>query len=121
MPDGERVEAALVGTDALADISVLRLKPESPRPPDKPWPVAAFGDSDRLRIGDVVYAMGSPSAISQSVTRGIVSNTRMTMPDLLWPMKFELDGEEVGTLVRWVGHDATIFGGNSGGPLVNEA
>ena len=55
------------------------------------WPVAAFGDSDKLRIGDVVYAMGSPSAISQSVTRGIVSNTRMTMPELI-PITFRLDG-----------------------------
>jgi serine protease Do len=123
MPDGEKIEAALVGTDALADILVLKLKPDPDVNPDaagRKWPVARFGDSDKLRIGDVVYAMGSPSAISQSVTRGIVSNTRMTMPELLWPMTFRLDGEEVGTLVRWIGHDAVIFGGNSGGPLVNE-
>ena len=118
MPDGERVDATLVGTDALADIAVLLLKPEEGRGPRK-WPVATFGDSDKLRIGDVVYAMGSPSAISQSVTRGIVSNTRMTIPEM-FAMAFRLDGEEVGTLVRWIGHDATIFGGNSGGPLVNE-
>ena len=123
MPDGEKIEATLVGTDALADISVLQLKPDpalDPKAASRKWPVATFGDSDKLRIGDVVYAMGSPSAISQSVTRGIVSNTRMTMPELLWPMTFRLDGEEVGTLVRWIGHDAVIFGGNSGGPLVNE-
>jgi len=122
MPDGEKVEATLVGTDALADISILKLKPDPDIDPDaarRKWPVATFGDSDKLRIGDVVYAMGSPSAISQSVTRGIVSNTRMTMPELI-PITFRLDGEEVGTLVRWIGHDATIYGGNSGGPLVNE-
>ena len=126
MPDGERVEAKLVGTDALADISVLLLQPEANGTPGgaasqpRRWPFATFGDSEKLRVGDVVYAMGSPSAISQSVTRGIVSNTRMTMPELFWPMTFRLDGEEVGTLVRWIGHDAVIFGGNSGGPLVNE-
>ena len=123
MPDGEKIEATLVGTDALADISIVKLKPDPEIDPDaakRKWPVASFGDSDKLRIGDVVYAMGSPSAISQSVTRGIVSNTRMTMPELI-PITFRLDGEEVGTLVRWIGHDATIFGGNSGGPLVNEA
>lgn len=122
MPDGEKIEATLVGTDALADISVLKLKPDpdiNPVASNRKWPVASFGDSDKLRIGDVVYAMGSPSAISQSVTRGIVSNTRMTMPELI-PITFRLDGEEVGTLVRWIGHDATIYGGNSGGPLVNE-
>jgi serine protease Do len=122
MPDGEKIEATLVGTDALADISILKLKPDpdiDPNSGKRKWPVAAFGDSDKLRIGDVVFAMGSPSAISQSVTRGIVSNTRMTMPELI-PMTFRLDGEEVGTLVRWIGHDATIYGGNSGGPLVNE-
>ena len=122
MPDGEKVEATLIGTDALADISILKLRPDpdvNPNAANRKWPVAAFGDSDKLRIGDVVYAMGSPSAISQSVTRGIVSNTRMTMPELI-PITFRLDGEEVGTLVRWIGHDATIYGGNSGGPLVNE-
>lgn len=122
MPDGEKVDATLVGTDALADISVLKLRPDpeiDPNAGKRRWPVATFGDSDKLKLGDVVYAMGSPSAISQSVTRGIVSNTRMTLPELI-PFTFRLDGEEVGTLVRWIGHDAVIFGGNSGGPLVNE-
>ena len=87
MPDGEKIEAALVGTDALADISILKLKPDPDIDPNaalyRKRPVAAFGDSDKLKIGDVVFAMGSPSAISQSVTRGIVSNTRMTMPSYL--------------------------------------
>jgi len=123
MPDGEKIEATLVGTDPLADIAVLKLKLETRRRPDAgPLRVAVFGDSDRLRIGDTVYAMGSPAAISQSVTSGIVSNTRMILPEFLWPLTtFTLDGEEVGTLVRWIGHDAVIFGGNSGGPLVNAA
>ena len=59
-------------------------------------------------------------ALSQSVTLGIVSNTEMIMPRFFGRFaQFELDGEDVGSIVRWIGHDADIFGGNSGGPLVN--
>ena len=67
-----------------------------------------------------MLAMGSPMALSQSVTLGIISNTEMTMPRF-WgsSRRFRLDGEDVGSLVRWIGHDAAIYGGNSGGPLVN--
>jgi serine protease Do len=116
LADREEIEAELLGTDPLSDIAVLELKPLSPRS----FPAAAFGDSSRLAVGDAVLAMGSPFALSQSVTLGIVSNTELTMPRLLWPFnRFELDGEDVGSLVRWIGHDAPIFGGNSGGPLVN--
>jgi serine protease Do len=44
----------------------------------------------------------------------------MIMPGMFWPFnRMTLDGEDVGSLVRWIGHDAPIFGGNSGGPLVN--
>jgi serine protease Do len=51
---------------------------------------------------------------------GIVSNTEMIMPGMFWPFnRMTLDGEDVGSIVRWIGHDAPIFGGNSGGPLIN--
>src|SRR5439155_5747850 len=83
-----------------------------------PVPVAAFGDSDSLRVGDRVMAMGSPLALSQSVTLGIVSNKDLILPERFLG-SFELDGENVGSLVKWIGHDAQIFPGNSGGPLVN--
>ena len=63
------------------------------------------------------FAMGSPAGLSQSVTRGIISNVAMISP---MSGSFRLDGENVGELVRWLGHDAVIFPGNSGGPLVNE-
>jgi serine protease Do len=112
----EEVEAELIGTDPLTDISVLKLKPEKPMK----FEPASFGDSSKLRVGDYVLAMGSPMALSQSVTLGIISNTEMTMPRF-WgaERRFRLDGEDVGMLVRWIGHDAAIYGGNSGGPLVN--
>ena len=118
LADGEEVEAVRVGTDPLADIAVLKLKLETRKRPDAPLAVAAWGDSSQLKVGDVVLAMGSPMAVSQSVTQGIVSNTQMIMPRSM-EGQFRLDGEDVGQIVRWIGHDAVIFGGNSGGPLVN--
>jgi serine protease Do len=112
----EEIEAELIGTDPLTDIAVLKLKPEKPRD----FAFAAFGDSSALRVGDSILAMGSPMALSQSVTLGIISNTEMILPRF-WGQSsmFRLDGEDVGSLVRWIGHDAAIYGGNSGGPLVN--
>ncbi len=118
MSDGEEIPATLTGTDALADIAVLKLDLSSRDEKAKPLTVAMFGDSDAVKVGDVVYAMGSPAALSQSVTRGIVSNTAMIMSGFTGSMR--LDGERVGSLVRWIAHDASIFGGNSGGPLVDK-
>src|SRR5437879_10498013 len=60
----EEVEAELVGTDPLTDISVLKLKSGTPRD----FTPARFGDSSKMRVGDSVLAMGSPMALSQSVT-----------------------------------------------------
>lgn len=113
LSDRQEVDADLIGTDPLADIAVIKLRGK------EAFPFAEFGDSSHLVVGDYVLAMGSPLAISQSVTRGIVSNTEMVMPDLFWPSTFRLDGEDVGSIVRWIGHDAQIFPGNSGGPLVS--
>jgi serine protease Do len=112
----EEVEADLIGTDPLTDIAVLKLKPGKAQE----FVPASFGDSAALRVGDSVLAMGSPMALSQSVTLGIVANTEMVLPRF-WgeSARFQLDGEDVGGLVRWIGHDAAIYGGNSGGPLCN--
>jgi len=110
------LEADLVGSDALSDIAIIKLRPESPRQ----FPFAEFGDSSKLAVGDTVLAMGSPLSLSQSVTVGVVSNTEMVMPDAFWPFNsLEEAGEDVGSMVRWIGHDASIYPGNSGGPLVN--
>lgn len=115
--DKTELDAELVGTDPLTDIAVIKVKPDSP---GRVFPVAAFGDSTAVRTGDTVLAMGSPLSLSQSVTLGIVSNTEMIMPN--WLQRYgglRQDGENVGGLVRWIGHDAAIFPGNSGGPLVD--
>lgn len=115
----DEVDATLIGTDALSDLAILKLDLSTRRFKDQPLAIAGFGDSDQLKVGDVVYAMGSPGGLSQSVTRGIVANTAMIVPR--HQIGLALDGEKVGELVRWIGHDAIIYPGNSGGPLVNPA
>jgi serine protease Do len=120
LADREEIPATLVGTDALSDLAVIKLDLSARMNPDAPVTVATFGDSTQLKVGDSVYALGSPAALSQSVTKGIVSNTAMIAPKIMGG-GLVLDGEKVGELVRWIGHDAVIFGGNSGGPLVNAA
>ena len=115
--DGEEVGAVLLGADALTDLAVLRLRLED-RPIDaSPLQKAVFGNSDMVKVGDPCFAMGSPAGLSQSVTRGIISNLALISNR---SSSFRLDGENVGELVRWLGHDAVIFPGNSGGPLVND-
>jgi serine protease Do len=114
LPTFEELEATLVGTDPLADIAIIKLDLSARPAGSSPLPVAHFGRSSALKVGDTVLAMGCPLALSQSVTRGIVANTDMRIPRAL-----ELDGENVGSVVKWIGHDAQIFPGNSGGPLVN--
>ena len=115
LADRQEIRATLVGTDPLADLAVLKIDRKNLRDPAAPLPVAKFGDSSALEVGDPVLAMGSPAGLSQSVTQGIVANTEMIAPG----GSMRLDGESVGELVRWIGHDAVIFPGNSGGPLVN--
>jgi serine protease Do len=111
----EEVEAELVGKDPLTDIAVIKLEGDR-----NDYPTAGWGDSTAVNVGDYVLAMGSPMSLSQSVTLGIVSNTELVMPEWFGPYgRVEQDGEDVGSLVRWIAHDAQIYGGNSGGPLVN--
>ncbi|MEI6084755.1 MAG: trypsin-like peptidase domain-containing protein [Verrucomicrobiota bacterium] len=114
--NNEEIEATLVGTDPMTDIAVLKLDTTQ----HKEFPTVDWGDSAAIAVGDTVLAMGSPLALSQSVTRGIISNAKMTMPGMFRRFGgFSMEGEDVGSLVRWVAHDAPIYPGNSGGPLVN--
>ncbi len=116
LSSGEALEARRVGEDALTDLAILKLDLTRRPPQAAPLPPAVFGDSDLVTAGDTVFALGSPANLSQSVTRGIVSNPSLVLPG---EAKLVLQGEDVGTVVRWILHDASIFGGNSGGPLVN--
>lgn len=116
--DGQRVDARRVGEDPSTDLAVLQLDLSQLAPGSAAFSVAVFGDSDAMKPGDVVYALGSPGFLAQSVTAGIVSNPSLVLP-LQTVGKMRIKGEDVGLLVRWILHDAKIFGGNSGGPLVN--
>lgn len=116
--DGSQLEAALVGQDPLTDLAVIRLNLAQRAAGAPPLPVARFGDSAALRVGEEVFALGSPGFLAQSVTQGVVSNPSLVLPEQTVG-KMMLRGEDVGQFVRWVLHDARIFGGNSGGPLVN--
>ncbi|GMU35396.1 MAG: PDZ domain-containing protein [Planctomycetia bacterium] len=122
LADKQEIPARLVGEDPLTDLAVIQLDLTKLKTPKDSLPVAAFGDSDDLRVGDQVMAMGSPLALSRSVTLGIVSNTQRVFSghdqNDLEEMELE-SGQRTGLFTRWIQHDALIHPGNSGGPLVN--
>ena len=95
---GETLDAKLVGTDPNTDIALLKVES------DKPLPFVQFGDSDLMRVGDWVMAMGNPLGQGFSVSAGIVS-----------ARKRELEG----SYDDFIQTDAAINRGNSGGPLFN--
>ena len=68
MNDGTKIKAELVGVDKKTDLAVLKFKP-----PAKPLVAVKFGDSDKLRLGEWVIAIGNPFSLGGTVTAGIVS------------------------------------------------
>ncbi|MFQ5490134.1 MAG: trypsin-like peptidase domain-containing protein [Phycisphaerae bacterium] len=120
LADKQEISAKLVGEDPLTDLAVLQLELSERTNPDAPVPVAVLGDSARVQTGDHVMAMGSPWALSRSVTLGIVSNTERILVGQGEAMELER-GQRTGLFTRWIQHDAAISPGNSGGPLVNLA
>ncbi len=132
LSDRREATAELVGEDPLTDLAVLKLDLHSlqgeggaPAGQAPDLPVARFGDSSRLEVGDYVMAMGSPFSLSRSVTLGIVSNTERVFAQGFLGRSgddFELEpGQRTGLFTVWIQHDALINPGNSGGPLVDLA
>lgn len=122
LPSGETLEADVLAHDPLTDLSVLKLRTDKRARPKAPFPYAKLGNSDTLRVGDTVIALGNPLMLSSSMTLGIVSNTQRVFTDFTGTEleEQELDrGEKTGMFTRWIQHDALILPGNSGGPLVN--
>jgi len=110
--DREQVPATLVGGDPATDLAVIKLDLSE----YKGRIVAAvLGDSDALQVGQTVLAMGSPLALSRSVSMGVISTVNRFFPgDIRLP-----SGEKTGRYNTWLQTDAAINPGNSGGPLVN--
>ncbi len=95
---GDTLDAKLVGTDPKTDIALLKVTG------DKPLPFVSFGDSDLMRVGDWVLAVGNPLGQGFSVSAGIVSARNRELS---------------GTYDDFIQTDAAINRGNSGGPLFN--
>jgi serine protease Do len=110
--DKEILTAEYVGGDPQTDISVIKLDLKDYH---GIIPVADFGNSDSIEVGQYVLAMGSPLALSRSVSAGVISTKdRYFSPDVRLP-----SGEQTGGYNLWIQTDAAINPGNSGGPLVD--
>lgn len=110
--DREIVSADYIGGDPLTDISVIKLNLEDYH---SAIPVAQFGDSDSITVGQYVLAMGSPLSLARSVSAGVISTRdRYFSSDVRLPT-----GERTGRYNLWLQTDAAINPGNSGGPLVD--
>src|SRR5215475_6775704 len=97
--DGTKVKAELVGVDKKTDLAVLKFQPP------KSLIAVKFGDSDKLRLGDWVVAIGNPFSLGGTVTAGIVSAKNRDISS--------------GPYDSYIQTDAAINRGNSGGPLFN--
>ena len=104
LDDGTSVPAELVGTDPIFDLAVVRI----PSRPSGPLPAATFGNSERVRVGEEVLAIGNPLGLEQTLTRGIVSAINRMLPNSALSLNEPL-----------IQTDTPINPGNSGGPLVN--
>ena len=110
--DREQVPAVLVGGDPATDLAVIKLDLTGYSGTIIP---AVFGDVRTLQVGQTVLAMGSPLALSRSVSKGVISTLNRFFPgDIRLP-----SGEHTGQYNTWLQTDAAINPGNSGGPLVN--
>jgi len=98
--DGRKYRAKVVGTDPMTDVALLRIKADRLH-------AAQFGDSDLVKAGHLVLAIGSPFQLAHSVSHGIVSALGRT------DVQVDIDYQ------NWIQTDAAINPGNSGGPLIN--
>ena len=98
LTDGRNLAAQLIGSDPATDIAVLQIPAANIEP-------LALGESDDLRVGQQIFAVGNPYGLEGTVTRGIVSaKGRHTVSD---------------SSIEYIQHDAAVNQGNSGGPLLN--
>jgi len=99
LADGRRLRAKIVGADPETDLAVLKVEGDG-------LPAIRFGESDTLRVGDVVLAIGNPFGVGKTVTMGIVSALGRNNLD-------------INTYENFIQTDAAINPGNSGGALID--
>ena len=99
LSDGRSLSAEVIGSDPLTDVALLRITA------DADLPAVAFGDSDEMRVGDEVVAVGNPFGLGGTVTSGIISAKSRNI--------------NAGPYDDFIQTDAAINRGNSGGPLFN--
>ncbi|HIZ86446.1 MAG TPA: Do family serine endopeptidase [Candidatus Coprenecus stercoravium] len=100
--DKKTFKAEIVGTDPATDVALLKIDA-------KGLPTIPMGDSDKLRLGEWVLAIGSPYGLTSTITAGIVSAKGRSMPNYSGEFKIE----------SFIQTDAAVNPGNSGGALVN--
>jgi serine protease Do len=101
---GEKFEADVIGTDSMIDLGLIKIDPKGKRLPTLP-----LGDSDSLKVGQWVMAIGNPFELERTVTVGVVSGKKRQV-DI---------GNTVPGLANFIQTDAAINFGNSGGPLID--
>lgn len=99
MPRTRSIDAHVIGMDTESDLALIRTEESAPLPSLK------FSDSDRIRQGDLVFAIGSPMGLSNSVSMGVVSSSARAVSD--------------GNPILYIQTDASVNPGNSGGALVD--
>ena len=104
LDDGSILPAKLVGADPIFDLAVIQI----PKPRTGTLPTVKLGDSDNLRPGEEVIAIGNPLGLDQTVTRGIISGINRILPETPLSLTEPL-----------LQTDTPINPGNSGGPLLN--
>jgi S1-C subfamily serine protease len=97
--DNQVFSAQVLGTDQERDIALLRIESER-----KDFPALSFGDSDKVKVGEIVFAVGNPFGLSGTVTQGIISARDRHLSD---------------SQMDYLQTDTVINPGNSGGPLVD--
>ena len=105
LDDGTDLRAQLVGADRETDLAVIKIEPP------RKLQAVRIGDSEKMRVGDWVLAIGAPFGFEQTVTAGIISSTNRDSNDLYHRVGFQF----------FLQTDAAINRGNSGGPLINLA